>query len=260
MARALRLEFEDALYHLCARGNRRERIFADDKDCGRFLELTQQSLDRCRRKGVKSKHWTLGSWIWAGQEARFCSEGVFRSATSPAGLFRFDFRRGRESSIWLMKTFVAILLSAFALAPLCSFGADEKPEFPGLEKVMKAEDYEAAGLNKLTDEEKAKLDEFIRAYVSKKSEIAATAAVDEAVKESDAMAPKVIESRIVGPFTGYTGKTVFTLENGQKWMQSQPMSRYFGKIDSPMVVIVKGTVGYRMYIVGGGDIRVQQVK
>lgn len=46
MARALRLEFEDALYHLCARGNRRERIFADDKDRVRFLELTQQSLDR----------------------------------------------------------------------------------------------------------------------------------------------------------------------------------------------------------------------
>jgi putative transposase len=46
MARALRLEFEDALYHLCARGNRRERIFADDKDCIRFLELTQKSLDR----------------------------------------------------------------------------------------------------------------------------------------------------------------------------------------------------------------------
>ena len=31
MARALRLEFEDALYHLCARGNRREQIFAAEK-------------------------------------------------------------------------------------------------------------------------------------------------------------------------------------------------------------------------------------
>lgn len=46
MARALRLEFEDALYHLCARGNRRDRIFADDKDRVRFLELTGQSLKR----------------------------------------------------------------------------------------------------------------------------------------------------------------------------------------------------------------------
>jgi hypothetical protein len=30
-ALALRLEFEGALYHLCTRGNRRERILADEK-------------------------------------------------------------------------------------------------------------------------------------------------------------------------------------------------------------------------------------
>jgi putative transposase len=46
MARALRLQFEDALYHLCARGNRRERIFADDRDYARFLALLGQSLGR----------------------------------------------------------------------------------------------------------------------------------------------------------------------------------------------------------------------
>jgi hypothetical protein len=159
-----------------------------------------------------------------------------------------------------MKTFAVLFLSVFILAPLCALSAEDKPEFQGLEKAMKPEDYEAAGLNKLNDEEKAKLDAFIHGYVSKKTELAATAAVDEAVKESNAIAPKVIESRIVGPFTGYTGKTTFTLENGQKWTQSQAVSRYFGKTDSPMVVIVKGSSGYRMYIVGGGDLRVQQVK
>jgi putative transposase len=46
MARALRLEFEGALYHLCARGNRRERVFADGKDCARFLALLGESLGR----------------------------------------------------------------------------------------------------------------------------------------------------------------------------------------------------------------------
>jgi hypothetical protein len=159
-----------------------------------------------------------------------------------------------------MKTLVAVVLSVFVLAPPCALGAEDKPEFQGLEKAMKPEDYEAAGLNKLNDEEKAKLDDFIRGYVSKKSEQAATAAVDEAVKESEAISPRVIESRIVGPFTGYNGKSTFTLENGQKWTQSQRVSRFFTKIDSPMVVVVKGPAGYRMYIVGGGDIRVQQVK
>jgi hypothetical protein len=69
----------------------------------------------------------------------------------------------------------------------------------------------------------------------------------------------VIQSRIVGPFTGYTGRTIFTLENGQRWAQSQRDSRYFPKIDSPPVVIVKAGFGYRMHIAGGGMIRVTKV-
>ncbi len=46
MARALRLEFEGALYHICARGNRREAIFAGDRDRICFLKLIEQSLAR----------------------------------------------------------------------------------------------------------------------------------------------------------------------------------------------------------------------
>lgn len=46
MARPLRLEFADALYHLTARGNRRERIFASDADRARFLEILARSLAR----------------------------------------------------------------------------------------------------------------------------------------------------------------------------------------------------------------------
>src|SRR5918996_585109 len=75
-----------------------------------------------------------------------------------------------------------------------------------------------------------------------------------------AMPPEIIQSRIVGPFTGFTGSTAFTLENGQRWRQSQPDSRYFPKVESPPVIIVKGQIGYRMYIAGGGDIRVSRVR
>ncbi|SRR6266567_204578 len=46
MARPLRLEFAGAVYHLSARGNRREPIFADDPDRARFLELVAHSLAR----------------------------------------------------------------------------------------------------------------------------------------------------------------------------------------------------------------------
>ncbi len=48
MARPLRIEYEGALYHLTGRGNRREPIFADEKDCARFLALLEESLGRYR--------------------------------------------------------------------------------------------------------------------------------------------------------------------------------------------------------------------
>jgi REP element-mobilizing transposase RayT len=46
MARALRVAFEDAVYHLCARGNRRERIFIAEKDYAQFEQLLAESLTR----------------------------------------------------------------------------------------------------------------------------------------------------------------------------------------------------------------------
>ena len=152
---------------------------------------------------------------------------------------------------------VCLLLASVASLPAAE---PENPAFPGVQKAMTPEQYEAAGLSKLEPAERAKLDEFIRNYVVVSNEKVATTAVDKAVKENKVSAPEVIQSRIVGPFTGYTGRTVFTLENGQRWAQSQFDSAYFPKIDSPGVVIVKSGFGYRMYIAGGGAIRVSKVK
>ena len=80
------------------------------------------------------------------------------------------------------------------------------------------------------------------------------------MKEHKVQPPEVIQSRIVGPFTGYNGRTIFILENGQHWAQSQRDSAYFPKIDSPPVLIMKSGFGYRMYIAGGGAIRVSKVQ
>ncbi len=46
MARPLRIEFEDAIYHLCARGNARQPVFRDERDCARFLKLLSESTQR----------------------------------------------------------------------------------------------------------------------------------------------------------------------------------------------------------------------
>jgi hypothetical protein len=154
----------------------------------------------------------------------------------------------------------ALLLVLSAGFVLLKAAKPTNPEFPGVEKAMTPADYGAAGLQKLDATERAKLDEFIRNYVARSNEKIATEAVDKAVKENKVSAPEVIESRIVGPFTGYNGRTIFTLENGQRWAQSQRDSHYFPKIDSPPVVIVKAGFGYRMHIAGGGAIRVSLIR
>ena len=180
-----------------------------------------------------------------------------------------------------MKKLLLLLLCAFVLVPINFLRAQEAAEkstFPGVKKAMSAEDYETAGLMKLSNEERAELDKFLRGFLSSSNEPAAKKAttrpveeavkeedatplpVEEAVKEQKATASEVIQSRLVGPFTGYDGHSTFTLENGQVWTQSQPDSAVFKKVDSPPVLILKDNVGYRMYIAGGSDIRVQRVK
>jgi len=156
-----------------------------------------------------------------------------------------------------LTVFLLLLGSGFASL---NAAQPENPEFPGLQKAMSPADYDAAGLQKLEPAERAKLDEFIRNYVAVSNEKVATTAVDKAVKENKVSAPEVIQSRIVGPFTGYNGRSIFTLENGQRWVQTQRDTAYFPKIDSPPVVIVKAGFGYRMHIAGGGAIRVSLIR
>jgi hypothetical protein len=160
-----------------------------------------------------------------------------------------------------MKNFTTIVLLFVALCVLSPIPAwAQTAEFPGVEKAMSPQEYDAAGLQKLTPDERTRLDEFIRRFVSSSNQVAAEKAVDRAVKERKVTPPEIIQSRIVGPFTGFNGSTVFTLENGQRWRQSQPDSRYFPKVESPPVIIIKDTFGYRMYIAGGGDIRVSRLR
>jgi hypothetical protein len=164
-----------------------------------------------------------------------------------------------------MKKIAVLLLCTLSAFVAAAPAIAQNASFPGVEKAMSPQAYEAAGLNKLSPEERARLDEFIRGYAAATSEKAATAAVDQAAKEGKVKRnePEVIQSSIVGRFAGYNGRSSFTLENGQVYRQSQQVSRSYPAIDSPPVIIIKGTsmlAGYRMYIAGGGNIRVSRVR
>ena len=161
-----------------------------------------------------------------------------------------------------MKKFT-LFASCMILA--CAPALAQNDDFPGVQKAMSPEQFEATGMNKLSADERAKLDQFIRGYATQSNERAATAAIDKAANEGKIKRsePEIIQSNLVGRFTGYTGRSTFTLEDGSVWKQSQQVSRNFPPVDSPPVIIIKGTAmlaGYRMYIAGGGNIRVSRVK
>ena len=63
-----------------------------------------------------------------------------------------------------------------------------------------------------------------------------------------------IEARLAGDFTGWTGKTVFALDNGQVWRQTRNYIQPYSPrkpISQPKVTITKGALGsYNMRIEG----------
>jgi hypothetical protein len=140
----------------------------------------------------------------------------------------------------------------------------ETEGFSGLEKTMNAETYEMAGLSKLTNEERAVLDKFIRDYVAGRQKDAASAAsaqaVDRALKEQKVRPPEIVESKMEGTFKGYGLKTLFSLENGQVWKPTNDETVSYSPVENPKVIIYRDAFGYKMFIEGSGTIRVRRVK
>ena len=58
MARAVRVEYGGAFYHVMARGNRRERIFHDEADRLLFYQTLGEA---CERTGWRVHAWVLMS-------------------------------------------------------------------------------------------------------------------------------------------------------------------------------------------------------
>lgn len=61
--------------------------------------------------------------------------------------------------------------------------------------------------------------------------------------------PNKIESRIIGEFHGWTGDTVFKLENGQVWKQAGP-GFFETDLKNPKVTIKKLLIGYVLLVDG----------
>ena len=67
---------------------------------------------------------------------------------------------------------------------------------------------------------------------------------------------KALRSRHVGEFRGWSGDTLFRLENGQLWQQASP-GRFFKVVQQPVITIERGALGSYWLSVEGANSRVR---
>lgn len=155
-----------------------------------------------------------------------------------------------------MRPITSLALSLLVAAS----AASAQTQSPTLEERMSQADFSAAGLHKLSPEELRSLNAWLEAHgsgiVQYRSPSGGT------VFYPDSSARDNVEDRIVGVFQGWRGKTIFTLENGQKWQQAESGARDTGKFDNPVVRIKPMMMGsWLMYVEGCGcSVRVKRIE
>ncbi len=144
----------------------------------------------------------------------------------------------------LISILTGLLLAGFAV------GATAQP-FSSLEERMTSEQFKAAGLDKLSPDQLATLDAFVRNEVETRSAQARVAGAREQDKNDAARigfkdyhgSRHEIVSRIPGLFKGWSGSTEIKLENGQVWRQTDD-SQFVGiHLQNAVAHIKPGMIG-----------------
>ena len=153
----------------------------------------------------------------------------------------------------------------------------EKP-VRGVEETMRPEEFKAAGLDKLSEDELQHLDAWLQGYrqsTQKKATEQAQAKASEEIKKATDKAEKATEeanaasartkldtlvSRVDGDIDGVKGHTVIRLEDGTVWKQVNADDRYRAQVtDHPSAVVLHTTFGYKMRIEGMPEFYVDPV-
>ncbi len=135
-------------------------------------------------------------------------------------------------------------------------------EFSSLEERMSQSDFHAAGLDKLSADELHALNEWLRAHQTTTTVTKVVTPSGKPVFYADDSKEEPVLSRIAGTFSGWYGKSVFRLENGQEWTQTESGQFSNGKYDHPKVKIKPMLLGsWLMYVEACGcSVRVERTK
>ena len=148
-----------------------------------------------------------------------------------------------------MNKFLITIITLALSLPV--FGADG---FSSLEEQMSGKEYTAAGLDKLTPAELDALNNWIRGHslgtLDQPKPGSVTASTNTSgdmrglsQKSNDNEDKSPIQSRIIGSFSGWDGRTIFKLENGMIWEQDDKDKFYIREVQNPAVTIKPGIFG-----------------
>jgi hypothetical protein len=150
-----------------------------------------------------------------------------------------------------------------------SASAAGQPAFSSLEEQMNGKEFSAAGLEKLTPDELAALNQWIRSRSLATLDAGQPGTLGEGedlrgleLQKMKDMPRTAIKSRVVGTFTGWDGQTTFRLENGMIWQQVDKDKFYIKAVKDPLVTIEPGMLKtWRLSVEGySSDCRVKRIQ
>lgn len=148
-----------------------------------------------------------------------------------------------------MSRFPRLLILAAALAALPALAA------PPIQQQMSPEEFRAAGLDKLTPEELARLNTWLGRTLEVETARAATEAKKRVEDDNRGFlnfgSSEPIRSSIAGEFRGFGSGRSYTLANGQVWRQTDDASLAGVRLTDPAVVITPSLVGNVWYMAVG---------
>ena len=145
---------------------------------------------------------------------------------------------------------IPFALALLAFAPL-AWAQPSAPLAANVEQQMSADEFKAAGLDKLSAQELAALNAWLQHKVVQETTKAVEVAKEEGRKEVkeknrgffDFGSNEAIESSIVGEFKGFGKGKKYTLQNGQVWEQIEPASLSGVRKTDVSVKIKPGVLG-----------------
>jgi len=162
------------------------------------------------------------------------------------------------------------VLVLFLLVFCSLLSAQSDARFSSLEERMTGREFTEAGLHKLSPEELAALNQWIRErsvaeHDGPRPGNASNAELPDRpgeLPDIERMARQQFQSRIVGEFSGWSGNTTFELENGMVWRQDERDRFRIQPIENPMATITPGIFGsWRLSIEGHNSaVRVERIK